>query len=164
MKLLYHDDVIKWKHFRVTGPLCGEFTGHRRIPLTKACDAELWCFILICARINNWVNNHEASDLRRQLSHYYNVTVMPFIFLSVVASSCLARKSRIFGIFDKSWLLPVTYVVIMSCCSDSAVILPYLHRLGIQDRLVSLRIGLHGGRTSDIHVRDICVYIGLDLL
>ena len=24
-----HDDVIKWKHFRVTGPLCGEFTGLR---------------------------------------------------------------------------------------------------------------------------------------
>ena len=24
------------KNFRVTGPLCGEFTGHRWIPLTKA--------------------------------------------------------------------------------------------------------------------------------
>ena len=23
-----HDDIIKWKHFRVTGLLCGEFTGH----------------------------------------------------------------------------------------------------------------------------------------
>ena len=23
----YHDDVIKWKYFRVTGHLCGEFTG-----------------------------------------------------------------------------------------------------------------------------------------
>ena len=38
-------DVIKWKHFRVSGPLLGEFTGHRRIPLTKASDAELWCFL-----------------------------------------------------------------------------------------------------------------------
>ena len=28
--------------FRVTGPLCGEFTGHRWIPLTKASDTELW--------------------------------------------------------------------------------------------------------------------------
>ena len=37
--------VIKWKLFRVTGPLCGEFTGHRWIPLTKAGDAELWCFL-----------------------------------------------------------------------------------------------------------------------
>ena len=31
--------------FRVTGPLCGDFTGHRWIPLTKASDAELWCFL-----------------------------------------------------------------------------------------------------------------------
>ena len=30
---------------RVTGPLCGEFTGHRWIPLTKASDVELWCFL-----------------------------------------------------------------------------------------------------------------------
>ena len=31
--------------FRVNGPLCGEFTGHRWIPHTKASDAELWCFL-----------------------------------------------------------------------------------------------------------------------
>ena len=31
--------------FRVTNPLCGEFTGNRRIPRTKARDAELWCFL-----------------------------------------------------------------------------------------------------------------------
>ena len=31
--------------FRVTGPLCGEFTGPRWIPLTKASDAELWCYL-----------------------------------------------------------------------------------------------------------------------
>ena len=31
--------------FRVTGPLCGEFTGHRWIPRTKAGEAELWCFL-----------------------------------------------------------------------------------------------------------------------
>ena len=30
--------------FRVTGPLCGEFTGPRWIPHTRASDAELWCF------------------------------------------------------------------------------------------------------------------------
>ena len=35
--------------FRVTGHLCGEFTGLRWIPRTKASDAELWCF-LWCAR------------------------------------------------------------------------------------------------------------------
>ena len=34
--------------FRVTGHLCGEFTGPRWIPRTKASDAELWC-LLWCA-------------------------------------------------------------------------------------------------------------------
>ena len=33
--------------FRVTGYLCGEFTGHRWIPRTKASDVELWCFLVI---------------------------------------------------------------------------------------------------------------------
>ena len=33
------------KIFRVTGHLCGEFTGPRWIPHTKASDAELWCFL-----------------------------------------------------------------------------------------------------------------------
>ena len=75
--------------FRVTGRSCGEFTGHRWIPRTKASDAELdrWIprtkgqwrgalmFSLICAWINSWVNNREAGDLRRHHTHY-DVTVM----------------------------------------------------------------------------------------
>ena len=32
---------------RVTGHLCGEFTGPRWIPRTKASDAELWCFFYL---------------------------------------------------------------------------------------------------------------------
>ena len=42
---LMHDDVIKRNIFRVTGILCGEFTGHRWIPRTKASDGKLWCFL-----------------------------------------------------------------------------------------------------------------------
>ena len=37
------NDVIKWKPFRVTGPLWRESPSHRWIPLTKASDMELWC-------------------------------------------------------------------------------------------------------------------------
>ena len=40
--------------FRVTGPLWGEFTGDRWIPLTKASDAELWCFLDL--RLNKRLN------------------------------------------------------------------------------------------------------------
>ena len=64
----HHDDVIKWKHFSVAGPLCGELSGHRRIPHTKA---RALMFSLICA----WINNREAGDLRRRRAHY-DVTVM----------------------------------------------------------------------------------------
>ena len=48
------DDTFENKHmmtssneniFRVTGPLCGEFIGHRWIARSKASDAELWCFL-----------------------------------------------------------------------------------------------------------------------
>ena len=60
--------------FRVTGHLCGEFTGHRWIPRTKVSDAELW-FFFDCAWINDWVNNREAGDLRRHRRHY-DVNVM----------------------------------------------------------------------------------------
>ena len=35
--------------FRVTGPLLGDFNGHRCIPLTKASDAELLFIFFICA-------------------------------------------------------------------------------------------------------------------
>ena len=36
------------KIFRVIGHLCGEFTGHRWIPLTKASDAEIDVFFDLC--------------------------------------------------------------------------------------------------------------------
>ena len=42
--------------FRVTGPLCGEFTGLRWIPHTKASDAELWCFFVL--RLNKRLSKH----------------------------------------------------------------------------------------------------------
>ena len=61
--------------FRVTGPFCGEFTGHRWIPLTKASDAELWCFLWSGLEQTVEQNNRDAADLRRHRAHY-DVTVM----------------------------------------------------------------------------------------
>ena len=55
--------------FRVTGHLCGEFTGPRWIPRTKVSDAEFDV---------GWVNNGEAGDLRCYRA-YYDVTVMKSI-------------------------------------------------------------------------------------
>ena len=39
------------------------------LPHTKASDGA-FMFSLICAWINGWVNNGEASDLRRHHTHY----------------------------------------------------------------------------------------------
>ena len=62
--------------FHVTGPLCGEFTGDRWLPHTKASDVELWCFLW---SVPEWTsgcaNNRDASDLRCHRAHY-DITVM----------------------------------------------------------------------------------------
>ena len=47
--------------FRVTGHSFGKFTGDRWIPRQGHGDLT---FSLICARINVWINNREAGDLR----------------------------------------------------------------------------------------------------
>ena len=73
--LLFHDDVIKWKHFPRYWPFV---RGIHRSPVNSPHKGQ-WCgaliFSLICARINGWVNNGEAGDLRRHRAHY-DVTVM----------------------------------------------------------------------------------------
>ena len=61
--------------FRVTGHLCGEFTGPRWLPRTKASDPELWCFLSSAPWKNSWVSNRNAGDLRRHRAHY-DVIVM----------------------------------------------------------------------------------------
>ena len=56
--------------FRVTGPLGGEFNS-----LHKTQWRRVLILSLISTWINDWVNNHEAGDLRGHLAHY-DITVM----------------------------------------------------------------------------------------
>ena len=67
-----HDDVIKWKHFPRNWPFVREI--HRWAPHKGQWRGALM-FTLIYAWINDWVNNREAGDLRRQHGHY-DVIVM----------------------------------------------------------------------------------------
>ena len=60
--------------FCVSGHLCGEFTGALMFSST-------------CAWMNGWVNNREASDLRRHGAHY-DVTIMVMIFLQSPCTGC----------------------------------------------------------------------------
>ena len=60
--------------FRVTGPLCGEFTGHRWIIFTQASDAELWCFL--------WSAGQPVEQTVEKpviLDGHYDVTVLNWI-------------------------------------------------------------------------------------
>ena len=60
--------------FRVTGPLCGEFTGPGEFPTQRPVMRSFDVFFDL--RLNNdWVNNREAGDLRRHRGHY-GVTLM----------------------------------------------------------------------------------------
>ena len=53
-----HDDIIKWKHFPGYWPFVWEFTGY-----------------MICAWINDQVNNREVGYIRHNRAHY-EVTVI----------------------------------------------------------------------------------------
>ena len=55
--------------FRVTDPLCGEFTGNRWIPTTTASGSGLWCLLWSAPEKNGCANNRGAGDLRRLRSH-----------------------------------------------------------------------------------------------
>ena len=67
--------------FCVTGPLCGEFTGHWFIPLKKASDAHTALMFFICIWTNGRVNNRDDGDLRHHRAHY-DVIVIIIDFLS----------------------------------------------------------------------------------
>ena len=70
-----HDDVIKWKHFPRNWPFV---RGFHRSPVNSPHKGQ-WrgtlMFSLIYTRINGWVNNDEAGDLRRHGAHY-DITVI----------------------------------------------------------------------------------------
>ena len=75
---MFHDDVIKRKHFLRYWPFVW---GIHRSPVNSPHKGQ-WrgalMFSLVCAWIKDWVNNREAGDLRRQRAHY-DVTIMCFV-------------------------------------------------------------------------------------
>ena len=91
--ILYHDDVIKWKHLPRYWPFVWEI---HRSPVQSPHKGQ-WhdalMFSLICVWINDWVNNREASDLRRYRAHY-DVTVMTLYHVIYTISIVYLLKGR----------------------------------------------------------------------
>ena len=75
-----HDDVIKWKQFPRNWPFV---RGIHRSPVNSPHKGQ-WrgalMFSLICVRMNDWMNNHEAGDLRRYRTHYDVIVIGALMF------------------------------------------------------------------------------------
>ena len=109
---VYHDDVIKWKHFP---RYCPFVRGIHRPPVDSSHKGK-WrgalVFSLDIAWINCWVNNGKAGDLRRHCAHY-DVIVMWICVLYIytpraghdchhswdVISKCIFVEENLFSIY-----------------------------------------------------------------
>ena len=104
--------------FRVTGPLCGVFAGHRWFAPHNGQWRGALILSLICAWINSWVNNRESGDL--SLSHY-NVTVM----VLVIILSLLVRHVFIHLNIDRVYKSPGVKQTISNECATTMIFTKY---------------------------------------
>ena len=137
-----HDDVIKWKHFPRYWPFV---RGIHRSPVNSLHKGR-WrgalVFSLICVWTNNWVNNGDSGDVRRNGAHY-DVIVM---------SSRVPRLSDGFSsvpcVCD---LHPSLYDKSNEWAQYSRTMIPFLH-----DVLLQYIYALHSASTGPIlHYSDV---------
>ena len=87
----FHDDVIKWIHFPRNWPFVRKI---HRSPVNFPYKGQ-WrgalMFSLIYVWINDWANNREAGDLRRQHGHY-----------DVIVMFCVYIEKKISGMYTSS--------------------------------------------------------------
>ena len=90
--LLFHDDVIKWKHFPRYWPFV---RGIHRSPVNSPHKGQ-WrgalMFSLICVWINSWINNRKAGDLRRYQAHYDVIVMCAKLLLDPVSTGPLGTN------------------------------------------------------------------------
>ena len=89
---VYHDDVIKWKHFPRYWPFV---RGIHRSPVNSPHKGQ-WrgalMFSLIYAWINCWVNNRETGDLRRHRAHFDVNVMSQFIYKVISELDAVPRR------------------------------------------------------------------------
>ena len=101
--------------FRVASPLCGQFTGHRWIFLTKARDAKLWCFLWsrLNKRLSKQPNRQWFERPLRSLWRHYNESYKEQVIELLVSDHhldpgfCLAILAAL-GTTFHAWLECVT--------------------------------------------------------
>ena len=93
-----HDDVIKWKHFPRYWPFVrGIYLSPMNSPHKGQWRGALMSS-LICARINGWVNNNEAGDLRRHRTHYD--VILMFRIIGALSGRRWSHKETVTWGFD----------------------------------------------------------------
>ena len=104
---VWHDDVIKWKHFPRNWPFVRKI---HRSPVNFPHKGQ-WrgalMFSLIYVWINDWANNREAGDLRRQHGHY-DVIVMVNLWVNEASFQETRDRSTILKIFMTLKRVPFT--------------------------------------------------------
>ena len=139
--------------FHITGPLWGEFTGRRWIPLAKASDAELWCLNKRFSKQSRrrrfdtpprllWRHSNESKNqsVPSRVIHNSNFRII-FVFISLLFSSSfyilINRSQNSVAHFHSTvnmvslerWAAPCHYWLFMSVCN-----------LGITQRVTWLQI------------------------
>ena len=102
--------MTSWKHFPRYWPFV---QGNHQSPVNAPQKGQ-WrgalMFCLICARINVWVNNREADDLRRHCAHYDVIIMVPvdFAYFSYIyiagdgtIKQFLGSNSAVLTVMDK---------------------------------------------------------------
>ena len=118
--------------FRVTGPLCSEFTVYWWNPLTEASDSRALMFSLMCAWTNDWVTNRDAGDFRRHRVHYDSLMVnqklarnrmISYMYMCGICV-CLCCLSVYVCLFVSTYILYYTYLYLLQtfCSFHSQVI------------------------------------------
>ena len=102
IEMVLYDDVIKWKHVPRYWPFVW---GIHRSPVNSPHKGQ-WrralMFSLICARINGWVNNREAGNLRRHRAHY-DATVIIACVNGIILRLIVRRAGLLWSQQDFEW-------------------------------------------------------------
>ena len=100
--------------------------GNSPVPVNSPHKGQ-WCgafmFSLICVRINAWINNHEAGDLRRYPAHY-DITLMIILLLQLWQNEISWECTVMYLVF-----LTLKYICVLSMSCNVVrswwVLIPY---------------------------------------
>ena len=113
--------------FRVTGLVWGESTGHRWVvPLTKASDTELWCFLRLNKRLNKqswcrWFETPSGSLWR----HRYDICTITVV-ISLLLLQLLLLPYHFTAATTAAATTPLYCCYQYSSCHTTLLLLPLL--------------------------------------